>query len=279
MIETQNPEFLNLLLPVPQSQIDPRVLALPHLHGNTIGFPRVLIEDMSCLHTQVFFDCCGLSFRQSSIPYFDDYRRILLVSTPHWQCNYWLSDQGMPEPPMLYIAPFPTRLTQFQWQEMRHLFSEPFNVMETECNQDTKSPFLDRHETFAYNTEDACYTVYRHSRSHTDETIDYEFIVLESNVGWVHQGTEFAFPAVHYAPPPESFHLFQGPKSEKYGREEPLDPDCVYTFPCLAAIYGPWHFECRFNVAVGLYEDLRQRYKEEIDKMLERASKGGRVSV
>ncbi|HMZ78096.1 MAG TPA: hypothetical protein PLL06_00250 [Acidobacteriota bacterium] len=275
MIETQNPEFLDLLLRAPQSQIDPKILALPHLHGNTIGFPRVLIEDMSCLHTQVFFDCCGLSFRQSRIPYFDDYRRILLVTTPNWRCHYWLSGRDLPEEPLLYISPWTFHLTEAQWQQIAPGFSGPHCQVIADPVEGQGQCYTREAAEFHYNgsPEHGIYcTVYR-----SISTIEYfhpktpqiktdDFIVLESNLVQI-ESNGHCKGFVRSAPPLEFLDIFG------------IDPASVYQMDKIAGCFGPWIFDHECNVLRDQYHDLKQQVQEEINQLLERASKGGRVSV
>jgi hypothetical protein len=269
MIETQDPEFLDLLLRVPQSQIDPDILALPHLHGNAIGFPRVLIENMSCLHTQVFFDCCGLSFRQSRIPYFEDYRRILLITTPHWSCHYYLSGKGMPEKPMLYISPWTFHLTEAQWQQIAPGFSGPHHQIEAQPVECTGERYTQNTAEFHYtgSPERGIYCAVHRSIS----TLEYfhprkpqtkvdEFIVLESNLVQVEpDGHCKGF--VRSAPPPEFLGLFG------------IDPAGVYRMDKTAGCFGPWIFDYECNVLRDQYADLKQLAQKEADDLLERVAR------
>ena len=274
--QTQNPEYLDLLLRIPQSEIDPNTLALPHQHGNSVGFPRVLIEDMSCLHTQVFFDCCGLSFRQSRLPYFDDYRRILLISTPHWQCHYWLSGKGSPEKPMLYISPWTFHLTEAQWQQIAPDFSEPRCRMvgdTAECEGERHNQESAEYQYKSATPDDGIYcTVFRsistqeYFHPKKPRTKVDEFIVLESNLVQV-EPDGYCKGFVRSAPPIEFLDLFG------------IDPACVYRMDKVAGCFGPWVFDYECNVIRDQYDDLKRRAQEELDDMLERASKGGRVSV
>lgn len=263
--QTQDPEFLKSLLAQPQYKIDPNVLTLPHWHGNSLCFPKAEIEECNSLRFTIRFECCGLTLHQSTIPHFDDYCRILVIATPNWVSNYWLSGYGLPEKGYLYICPYPTRLTEHQWEEMKGLFSPPFNVRVEEFPD---SGYTSTHETFSYSPDkDHAYSVYRHSISPREPGGHGDFITLESNAVWVHSETEYARPGVHFAPPPQAFHLFQGPKSAELGWSGPLSPEKVFVFPEVAGGYSPWYFEDSHNVAVHLYEDLRKKEQAEIARL------------
>lgn len=299
MIHFQNPEYLDLLLHVPQSRLDPDILALPHNHETGIGYPRVVIEDANCLHAQVFFDCCGLNFRQSRIPYFDDYRRILLVTTPNWRCHYYLNgrlgpagtltnyikDDQYPQKALLYISPWVFHITEAQWQQIAPGFSGPHcqTVKETvECKNESHGGesaefYYTPTEPQGPATTIYC-AVYRSISTHTyrpgsihkltdpnkEETKIEHFIVLESNLVQIDQDG-YGKGHVRAAPPFEFLDVFG------------IDPKNVYRMDEIAGCFGPWIFNLECNVMRDQYEDLKRQAKEELETQLERAHIYGKV--